>query len=215
MNSEILGRLAAAVRDMDSEAVVALVNDSLEMGITPVEVIHDGLARGMEEAGVLFEKKEYFIPEILLCSDAMQAGLAVLAPHLVHDEGKEGETIVIGVVEGDIHDIGKNLVKMMLEVAGYQVIDLGRDVPAPAFVEAVRETQARFVCLSTLMSTTMRQMENVIEQLLAEKLPYQLKIMVGGGPVSQDYADRIGASYAENAIEAVKLIRYLQKESGH
>lgn len=212
MGGEVLERLAAAVKDMDAEAVAALVNDAIAMGIKPVEIIHDGLAKGMEAAGDLFEKKEYFIPEILLCADAMQAGLAVLAPHLTRDEQSEGETIVIGVVEGDIHDIGKNLVKMMLEVAGYRVIDLGRDVSAPAFVQAVRENRARFICLSTLLSTTMGQMEKVIDQIREEAFPYEVKILVGGGPVSPAYADRIGAAYAENAIGAVKLIRYLQTE---
>jgi corrinoid protein of di/trimethylamine methyltransferase len=212
MGREILQRLADAVRDMDENAVIQLTYETLELGMNPMEVIHDGLARGMEDAGRLFEEEEYFVPELLMCSDAMNAGLAVLTPHLAYHEQIEGVPIIVGVVEGDTHDIGKNLVKLMLEVAGYKVIDLGRDVPVQAFVEAVRENQAHLVCLSTLMSTTMVQMERVIQCLKAEAFPYEVKVLIGGGPVSQGYADRIGAFYAANATRAVKLVRQLQKE---
>ena len=148
--------------------------------------------------------------DLLLCSDAMYAGLDILRPCLPEEEGEAKHKGVIGVVEGDTHDIGKNLVKIMLETAGFDMIDLGRDVPLRKFVDTAREEGAEFICMSTLMTTTMGGMQDVIRILEEEGMRQQMKVMVGGGPVSQKYADKIGADgYSQNAVEAVKLAKRL------
>ena len=198
--------LSDAVVDMDEEKAVTTAQTVIKEELDPYAAIDQGLAHGMERAGQLFEDEEYFIPELLMCSDAMYAGLAVLKPHLPIDAaGKKGR-VVIGVVEGDTHDIGKNLVKIMLETAGFEVIDLGRDIPPTAFVETAKAQQADIIALSTLMTTTMDGMAEVIRILQREGERDQYKVIVGGGPISQAFADRIGADgYAVNAAEAAKL----------
>jgi corrinoid protein of di/trimethylamine methyltransferase len=204
--NEIYQQLADAVVDMDEEQAVAHAHRVVEQDYNPYAAIEQGLSKGMERAGELFEEEEYFIPELLMCSDAMYAGLDVLRPHLRADEaGKKGR-VVIGVVEGDTHDIGKNLVKIMLETAGFEVTDLGRDIPPAQFVETAKAQQADIIALSTLMTTTMDGMAEVIRILQREELRGQFKVIVGGGPISQAFADRIGADgYAVNAAEAAKL----------
>lgn len=204
----ILNRLAAGVRDMDEDLAVEASHEALKNGLDAFTAINLGLVTGMNQAGQLYEEEEYFVPELLLCSDAMYAGLDILGPHVIKQAEKQKCQIVIGVVEGDTHDIGKNLVKLMMEVADFQMHDLGRDVPPAAFVDKVKETGADIVCLSTLMSTTMDRMEDVIELLKREGLREQITVLVGGGPISQAFADRIGADgYSENAIGAVRLVK--------
>jgi methylmalonyl-CoA mutase cobalamin-binding domain/chain len=164
----------------------------------------------MNKAAELYEKEEYFIPEQLICSDAMYNGLDVLRPHLSGSDSQQKYKIVIGVVEGDTHDIGKNLVKIMLESAGYELIDLGRDVPALNFIAAVKENNANIVAMSTLMSTSTANMQKVVELLEAEGLRRDVKVIVGGAPISPAFAKKIGADgHAENAVEAVKLVHRL------
>jgi methylmalonyl-CoA mutase cobalamin-binding domain/chain len=160
----------------------------------------------------LFEREEYFIPELLICSDAMYAGLRVLQPHLPRGavERKKG-IVVIGVVEGDTHDIGKNLVKIMLETAGFEVVDVGRDVAPAVFVERAESAGAHIIGMSTLMTTTMGAMSEVIRILDEKQARPRIKVMVGGGPVSQQFANRIGADgYAANAAGAVALATRLR-----
>jgi methanogenic corrinoid protein MtbC1 len=170
----------------------------------------DGLVDGMNRAGKLYEEEEYFVTDLLLCSDAMYIGLDILRPYLPEASGKDAVTGVIGVVEGDTHDIGKNLVKIMLETAGFRMVDLGRDVPLKKFVETAKEENASFICLSTLMTTTMGGMETVIQLLEEAGLRDRIKVMIGGGPISQKFADQIGADgYSQNAVEAVKLAKRL------
>ena len=151
--------------------------------------------------------------DVLLCSDAMYAGLEVLRPHLP-ETAEGGKTrAVIGVVEGDTHDIGKNLVKIMLDTAGFEMYDLGRDVPLDAFVEKAAEVNASLVCMSTLMTTTMDGMRIVIEKLKEKGIRDKVKVMIGGSPISQKFADEIGADgYSVNAVEAVKLAKRLMAE---
>jgi dimethylamine corrinoid protein len=145
-----------------------------------------------------------------MCSDAMYAGLDVLKPHLKTDERAEKHKVVIGVVEGDTHDIGKNLVKIMMETSGFEVIDLGRDIPPALFVAKARESGARIIALSTLMTTTMDAMAEVVRLLEQENIRDEFLVMVGGGPISQSFADRIGADgYAKDAAEAARLARKL------
>ena len=167
----------------------------------------NGLVNGMNRASELYEEEEYYIPELLICSDAMYNGLDVLKPHIdKEDMGSKGK-IVIGVVQGDTHDIGKNLVKIMLESAGYEVFDLGRDVPLQAFVDKVREENADVLALSTLMSTSMTNMGEIVRLIEVNGIRDKVKIVIGGAPVSWAFARKIGADgYSLNAVEAVSLI---------
>ncbi len=207
---QLLKELSDAVVGMDEDRTVATSQAVLENGIDAYEGISQGLADGMDRAGQLFEQEEYFIPELLMCSDAMYAGLDVLRPHLKTVADGEKRRFVIGVIEGDTHDIGKNLVKIMLETAGFEVIDLGRDVPAQEFVDRAKSVGADFIGISTLMTTTMDGIREVFSLLEREQIRDQFRIMVGGGPISQGFADRIGADgYAVNAAEAVRVARKL------
>lgn len=164
----------------------------------------------MNEASKLYDEEEYFVTDVLLCSDAMYAGLDVLRPHLPEQEEDTKVKGVIGVVEGDTHDIGKNLVRIMFETAGFEMHDLGRDVDLKSFVEKVKETNASLLCMSTLMTTTMGGMKTVIDMLNEEGIRDNVTVMVGGSPISQKYAKEIGADgYSSNAVEAVKVAKEL------
>jgi dimethylamine corrinoid protein len=208
---KIIDRLMTGVRDMDEEMTVASANQALSARIDPLKAIDEGLVAGMNQAGQLYEREEYFVPELLLCSDALYAGMDVLSPHIKTDKSAHTKPkIVIGVVQGDTHDIGKNLVKLMLEISGFDVCDLGRDVPLDRFVDTVKELKADLLCMSTLMSTTMEHMSTVIEKLKDAGIRDSVKVMVGGGPLSRSFADRIGADgYSKNATSAVKQARQL------
>jgi len=211
----ILDRLARGVRDMDEELAVEAAREALENKIEALTAINEGLVKGMNEASRLYEEGEYFVPELLLCSDAMYAGLNILSPHIQRSNEKSKVRVVIGVVEGDTHDIGKNLVKLMFDVEGFEIYDLGRDVPLTDFVSKAKEVDAHMVCLSTLMSTTMDGMSVVIDLLKKEGLREKVIVLVGGGPVSQSFAASIGADgYAENATRAVRLAKRLLSQKG-
>jgi len=213
IKEQLLKELSDSVVDMDEEKAVVTAKKVIEQKVDAYEAIEKGLSNGMEKAGQLFEEEEYFIPELLLCSDAMYAGIDVLKPHIkAADEGSK-KKVVIGVVEGDTHDIGKNLVKIMLETSGFEVFDLGRDIPPKDFVEKAKAVGAQLIALSTLMTTTMEGMEKVIKILEDEKIRDKFKVLVGGGPISQGFADKIGADgYAANASEAAKLAKRLVEE---
>jgi dimethylamine corrinoid protein len=207
---KLFKKLSDAVVNMDEEETVLLSKKVVVDGYDAYEAIDKGLADGMDRAGKLFEEEEYFIPELLMCSDAMYAGLDVLKPHIRINNKVGKHRVVIGVVEGDTHDIGKNLVKIMLESAGFEVFDLGRDIPPIRFVEKAEEVNAKIIALSTLMTTTMDGMAEVINILNRQKIRDRYKVMVGGGPISQRFADKIGADgYSANAAEAVRLARRL------
>ncbi|WP_300671009.1 corrinoid protein [Desulfoluna sp.] len=207
----LLKELSNHVVDMAEEEAVETAKRYIDGGFDAYEGIDQGLAVGMERAGQLYEEEEYYIPELLMCSDAMYAGMDILTPHLKADESKDRHKVVMGVVEGDTHDIGKNLVKIMLETAGFEVVDLGRDVPPEDFVSKAMEIGAEIIGLSTLMTTTMENMERVV-QLLAEKGQSQIRVMVGGGPISSGFARKIGAHYSRNASRAVELAKSLVGE---
>ena len=208
---ELLEALSECVVEMEDEEVVDVANEYLEAGYPAFDGIMDGLVDGMNKASDLYDAEEYFVTDVLLCSDAMYAGLDVLRPHLPADDtGVEKPKVVIGVVEGDTHDIGKNLVKIMLDTAGFEMYDLGRDVPLDNFVDKAVEVGDSIICMSTLMTTTMIGMKTVIDKLKERGIRDQFKIMVGGSPISQKYADEIGADgYSVNAVEAVKLAKRL------
>ena len=202
--------LSEAVVDMDEDLAKELAQAVVDEGFDAYEAIDKGLSAGMEEVGRLYEEEEYFIPELLLCSDAMYAGIEILRPHIKKREDSVRHTVVIGVVEGDTHDIGKNLVKIMLETAGFDMYDLGRDVPLDAFIDKAKEVDADIIAMSTLMTTTMGGMGTVIKKLEEAGIRDEVKVMIGGGPISRKFADEIGAEgYSRNAVEAVKLAKQL------
>lgn len=213
--AEIIEKLKKGVIEFDEDLVSQASHEALEAGMDAYRAIMDGLAAGMDVVGELFSKNEYFVPEVLMCADALYVGLDILRPHVVRDERSQvvGE-VVIGTVEGDVHDIGKNLVKMMFEIAGFTVHDLGRDVPLDKFVEEQIKTDSDIVCLSAMMTTTMLGMKTVIEKLKA-KNP-NVKIMIGGAPISAEIAEKWGADGyapdAPNALqEALNMIKGLRE----
>lgn len=207
---ELLNKLSQCVVEMEDEEVIDVAKEYIEDGHSPFDGIMDGLVDGMNKASNLYDEEEYFVTDVLLCSDAMYAGLDVLKPHLDKEKASKKPKVVIGVVEGDTHDIGKNLVKIMLETAGFEIYDLGRDVPLDNFVEKAKEVDASILCMSTLMTTTMMGMPKVIEKLEKEGLREKVKVMVGGSPISQKFASDIKADgYSANAVEAVKVAKAL------
>lgn len=201
--NEILEKLKNAVIQYDEDSAKEGAEEALKEGLDANDAIFNGLVSGMEEVGRLFEAQEYFVPELLMCADALYVGLDILKPHVKQlDLGVKG-SVVIGTVEGDVHDIGKNIVKMMFDVAGFEVYDLGKDVPLDKFVEEQIKTDSDLVCLSAMMTTTMVGMKKVIEDLKA-KNP-NVKIMIGGAPVSKDIAEKWGADgYSPDANNALK-----------
>jgi|TARA_B100001971_G_scaffold18218_1_gene14167 corrinoid protein of di/trimethylamine methyltransferase len=200
---EILERLKSGVIDYDTDRVVAASNEAVELELDAYEMIMQGLAAGMGVVGDYFDCGDYFVPEVLLCAEALYAGLNILRPHISEERSRQVKgQVVIGVVQGDVHDIGKNMVKMMFEVAGFTVHDLGYDVPLDEFVKEQLDTESEIVCLSSMMTTTMMGMPKVIK-MIHEKNP-SVKIMVGGSPVTEDLATQFGADgYATDATNAV------------
>ena len=206
----ILRELARAVVEMDEDRAVAAARRAIEAGVEAYVAISEGLSRGMIEVGDLYDRGEYFVPEILICSDAMNAAIEVLKPHLTRAPDRKPVRVILGVVEGDIHDIGKNIVGIMLGAAGFEVQDLGRDVPADAFVAAARAAGSGIVGLSTLMSTTMSSMGKVIEALGEAGLRERFGVMIGGCPITAAFAQKIGADgHGRNARAAVALAELL------
>ena len=192
------------------KVTVVKVQEALDMGINPGVILNDGMVAAMAEVGRLFEEGEYYVPEMLIAARAMQNGLALLTPHLASANVKSQGKVVAGTVKGDLHDIGKNLVCMMLEGAAFEIVDLGSDVTPEKFVEAVRSTGANVICLSALLTTTMPSMKTTIEALKAAGLRDKVKVMVGGAPLTDQYAHEIGADgYAPDASRAVALAKVL------
>ncbi len=200
----------AGIIDGDQDLVQQKVNEALQAGTAPGVILNEGMIAAMAEVGRRFEEGDYFVPEMLIAARAMQAGLALLKPHLQQDELKAAGTVVIGTVKGDLHDIGKNLVAMMLEGAGFEVIDLGADVSPEKFVDAARSHGAQIVAMSALLTTTMPNMKTTLEALQSAGIRQQVKVMVGGAPVTDSYASQIGADgFAPDASRAVHLARSL------
>lgn len=205
---ELFKRLSDAVVAMDEEKTVEIAQMVVADQIDAYDAIEKGLSHGIERVGKLYEQGEYFIPELLICSDAMYAGLNVLKPHIKTVKEEKKYRVVIGVVEGDTHEIGKDLVKIMLEASGFEIYDLGYDIASHQFVEKAKEVKADIIAISTLMTTTMGRMKDVICFLKEEGLRERFKVIVGGGPISQRFAAQIGADgYAANASAAAKFIK--------
>ena len=190
--------------------IADLVRGALDEGVPPQEIIDQGLIVGMDEVGVRFKNDEIFIPEVLVSAKTMHTGMEILRPLLEGTGGKSAGKVVLGTAKGDLHDIGKNLVGMMFQGAGFEVVDLGVDQSAESFVEAVRSKGAQVVAMSALLTTTMTEMAGVIEALKQAWLRDRVKVMVGGAPVSQEFADSIGADgYAPDAATAVEKLKEL------
>jgi len=197
------------VLEGNRDEVESKVQAALDGGISPGDVLQNGLIAAMGEVGKLFEEGEYFVPEMLIAARAMKAGLAILQPLLVDSGVEPAGKVAIGTVKGDLHDIGKNLVGMMLEGAGFEIVDLGTDVEAEQFVAAVKDG-ADVVGLSALLTTTMPSMEGTIKAIEAEGLRDKVKVIIGGAPVTSAYAEKIGADgYAPDASQAVSLAKSL------
>lgn len=213
----LLEELSRAVLDCDLEKVENLTKRALLMNIDPLIIIEKGLAEGIKKVGDLFEKGEIFLPDLMMSAEAMKAGINILEPILKRK--KKTRTflgkVIIGTVEGDIHDIGKNIVATMLEANGFEVIDLGVDVSTEKFINKVKELKPDILGMSALLYTTLPKMSEVIEALKKEGLRDYVKVMVGGAPVTNEIAKKIGAdAYGENAISAVREAIRLMKEKG-
>ncbi len=206
----VIKEIFDSILEGSQKVTVVKVQAALDAGINPGVILNDGMVAAMAEVGRLFEEGEYFVPEMLIAARAMQNGLAVLKPHLASANVKSQGKVVAGTVKGDLHDIGKNLVCMMLEGAAFEIVDLGSDVTPEKFVEAVRSTGADVICMSALLTTTMPNMKTTIEALKTAGLRDKVKVMVGGAPLTDQYAREIGADgYAADASRAVALARSL------
>lgn len=208
--ADTLQTIASKVYEGEDQEVPQLVQQMLDEGMAPSEILQGGLIAGMDEVGRDFKAGDLFVPEVLIAARAMHAGMDVLRPLLAESDAHGVGKYVIGTVKGDLHDIGKNLVRMMLEGAGFDAIDLGTDVEPQAFVDAVREHQPSLVGMSALLTTTMVQMKTTVEALEEAGVRDSVKIMVGGAPVTHAYAREIGAdAYAPDAASAVDIARDL------
>jgi corrinoid protein of di/trimethylamine methyltransferase len=207
MKEEIYEKLAQAVVDGEQEDAVALAKEALDQGLDPLECITKGLTKGIQRVGELFSEGEYYLPELIIGADVMKAALDILEPALVGDQKREVvANVVLGTVQGDLHEIGKTLVGTMLTANGFQVKDIGVDQSPAAFIAAIKEVDATIVGASALLTTTMLQQEKLIQALDEAGIRDKVKIMIGGAPITEEYAKKIGADgYAEDAISAVNL----------
>ena len=207
--SKIKNIYDSILKGQQSETVSG-VQTAIDAGLPPGDILNDGMVDSMAEVGRLFEEGEYFVPEMLIAAGAMQSGLALLKPHLIEADIESAGTVAIGTVKGDLHDIGKNLVGMMLEGAGFEIIDLGTDVSPEQFVEAINGSNIDIVGLSALLTTTMPSMKATIDALESAGIRDQVNIMIGGAPVTGEYSETIGADgYAAGASKAVSLAKSL------
>ncbi len=192
----------------NAEGVKSNVEQALESGISADEVLQQGMMKAMGIVGEKFKKDEIFVPEVLVAARAMKSGMEVLKPVLIDDKVESQGTVLLGTVKGDLHDIGKNLVGMMLEGGGFEVVDMGVDVEAEEFASKIREQQADVLAMSALLTTTMPEMKNVIDVLKEEGLRDKVKVIIGGAPVTNDYAEQIEAdAYAKDAASAVDKVK--------
>jgi 5-methyltetrahydrofolate--homocysteine methyltransferase len=210
----ILREVFDSVLDGNREGVETAVRKGIQAGLAPATILNEGLIAPMTEVGVRFERQEFYVPEMLVAARAMQSGLAVLKPLLLEGGVKAAAKVVLGTVKGDLHDIGKSLVGMMLEGAGFEVIDLGTDVGPERFADAVRMHMPQLVGMSALLTTTMQNMKSTLEALEDLGVRSQVKVMVGGAPLTVAFAKEIGADgYAPDASRAVTLAKALLQES--
>jgi corrinoid protein of di/trimethylamine methyltransferase len=209
--SETFEAILQAIVEGDDEEAPRLVTQALETGLPPLDILQQGVVAGITRTGELWQANEYFLPDVILSADAFKAAMVPLEPRLKGgDNGRSGHKFVIGDVQGDMHDLGKSLVVAMLQSAGFEVIDLGIDVPNATFIQAVREQKPAIVGFGAYMTTTMLQMRDLIAELEAEGLRDSVKVMVGGVPTSQEFADEIGAdAWGKDALDALAKARQL------
>ena len=199
----ILNEISEFLQKGRKPKVEELVKQAIEEGIAPKEILEEGLLDGMGVIGEKFKNNEVFVPEVLIAARAMNAGIAILKPYLSAEGVESKGTVVIGTVKGDLHDIGKNLVKMMMEGKGLNVVDLGVDVTPEQFIDAAIENDAQIIACSALLTTTMGEMKNVVDTLNEKGIRDKFKVMIGGAPVTQNYCDQIGADcYTSDAASA-------------
>ena len=207
---DILQHISDSLRNGDDKKVFELTKQAIEQSISPKEILDNGFIAGMNIVGEQFGKHEIFLPEVLLAARAMSAGLDQLKPLLVKDEIPSLGKIVIGTVHGDLHDIGKNLVGIMVKGAGFEVIDLGKDVPAEKFLDTAVKEEAKVIGMSALLTTTAPEMKTVTDLLMKEGLTGTIRTIIGGAPISEEYARDIGAdAYAYDAAKAVERVKHL------
>ncbi len=209
---KILKEIAANIEKGDSAAVKELIKTALSKKIAAEEILNDGLVRGMDVIGVKFKNNEVFIPEVLIAARAMKAGMDIIRPLLTSETVKPKAKIVMGTIKGDLHDIGKKIVGMMLEREGYEIVDVGIDVPKEKFLKAIKKENPDIIGMSALLTTTMAYMREVVETVEKAKLKQNVKIIIGGAPITQAFADEIKADgFAPEAASAVELVKYLLK----
>ena len=212
---DVLQEMAASLRNGEDAKVEALTQQAIDAGLPVKTILDDGLIGGMNVVGDLFRRHEIFLPEVLLAARAMQKGIDLLTPLMIKDGIKTVGKVVIGTAHGDLHDIGKNLVGIMLKGAGFEVIDLGNDVPAERFVDTAVEKGAPIIGISALLTTTMTSMKGVVDLINERGLTGQIRTIIGGAPVSQEFADEIGAdAYGYDAANAVDQVKALLKGAG-
>ena len=209
MSEKLFSSISEAVLDGSVQQVVSLVNEAVAAGIPAGEILNDALIAGMNEVGELFRDGEMFVPEVLVSAKALQAGIDIIRPALAEAGVVTAGKILTVTVEGDLHDIGIKLVGMMLEGAGFEVVNIGVDKPTKEIVEKVKEVQPQILGMSAMLTTTMANMKDVIDALKEEGLAEGMKIMIGGAPTSPAYAEKIGAYYSADATEAVAVAKKL------
>lgn len=204
--NETLNEISEWLQKGRAPKVKVAVTKALEEGIPASEILEDGLLAGMDIIGQKFKNNEVFVPEVLVAARAMNRGVEILRPYLVEDGVETKGTVILGTVKGDMHDIGKNLVRMMMEGKGLEVIDIGVDVPTESFLDAAREHNAKLICCSALLTTTMGEMKNVVDAVKASEMNGKVKIMIGGAPITQTFCEQIGADcYTPDAASAAEV----------
>ncbi|NMB13835.1 MAG: cobalamin-binding protein [Gallicola sp.] len=209
-----LEKVAEAVYNMDEDRIEILIQEAIDSGISTVDIYEKGLSAGMVQVTKLYEENKYYIPEVIVCADTLNKGVQFLKGKGIQKES-QGPKIILGVVEGDLHEIGKNIVKIMMEASDFRVVDMGLNVKAEDIVERAIEEKADIIALSTMMTTTMEVMKETVDLMKNKNIKdsEKPKIIIGGGCISQKYADKIGADgYSKNAMEAVQLVRSLMEE---
>lgn len=211
---EIFDRLKDSIINLDIEGVKIASEDALKANIPPYEAVIEGMAKGMNIVGQKYENREYFLAELIMAGEVMKEGMKILKPHFSGEEHRVTGKVVIGTVKGDLHDIGKNIAVTLFEAAGFEVVDLGVDVPVEKFTEAIRKHRPDILGLSALLTTTMMEMEVIIKRIKEAGIAEELRIIIGGAPITDQFAEKIGAdAAANNAVEGVNLCKTWMKKN--
>lgn len=213
MSEDILKRVSNAIVEFDIDNIKKFVQEALDAGIPPLDIVTKGMAAGMNIVGKKYEEKEYFLAELIMAGEVMKTGMEVLEPYLKASPISKTGVVVVGTVRGDLHDIGKNIVVTLLKSAGFEVYDLGVDVDPQKFVEKVKETNADILALSALLTTTMVEMETVIKALEKADIRGKVKVIIGGAPITEEFASKIGAdAYAVDAVKGLQICKEFMEQ---